>query len=124
MSSSFIHRFTVRVIEQELLLITSCKMKLYSLPMQTVTTATNNSKHDYWKSSSFNLEAIAPIYSIILFACISGNTLVCLTIAKNRHMRSRWHSLLVNLSVADMGLALAIPFQTLQFVNVSIGKFL
>eukprot|EP00794_Sanderia_malayensis_P012873 gene12873-14198_t len=81
----------------------------------------NTDKHDYWKKSTFSLKSILPAYLIILLICLTGNCLVCLTVWRNKNMRSRWYSLLVTLSVADMGLALTTPIQLLQFANVDIG---
>ena len=79
------------------------------------------SEKNYWKKSHFNVVAILPAYGILLTVCLVGNVLVCVTVIKNKRMRSRWYYLLMNLSIADMGFAITTPIQLLQFVNVDIG---
>ena len=82
----------------------------------------SNAKN-YWKKSHFNVGAILPAYGILLTVCLVGNVLVCVTIIRNKRMRTRWYYLLMNLSIADMGFAIATPIQLLQFVNIDIGMY-
>lgn len=83
--------------------------------------STTSSK-EYWKKSSFNLNLILPIYAVVLLVCIIGNTLICVTIYRNKKMRSRWYFFLVSLSIADLGFAITTPIQALQYVNVKLGN--
>ena len=96
------------------------KLGRFEAKMDPYLNATNAHKR-YWKKSLFNLNAILPVYGLILLICLVGNILVCLTIIRNKRMRSRWHFLLINLAIADMGFALTTPIQALQFVNVNLG---
>ena len=88
-----------------------------------VTLDEKSNEKNYWKKSHFNIGAILPAYGILLTVCLVGNVLVCVTIIRNKRMRSRWYYLLMNLSVADMGFTITTPIQLLQFVNVDIGMW-
>ena len=76
----------------------------------------------YYRRSSFNLNAILPAYIAVLLICLTGNILVCVTIFRNKKMRKRHYYFLANLSIADIGFALATPGQLINFAQVDTGK--
>ena len=56
-------------------------------------------------------EVRIPLYSIIFFLAVAGNTLVIVTLAQNRRMRTVTNVFLINLSVSDLLLAVfCMPF--------------
>eukprot|EP00795_Rhopilema_esculentum_P012278 gene12278-2920_t len=90
--------------------------------LSEVKNTTNSSDVKYLDKVRVDVNALLPAYLIILVACVIGNSLVCLTVIKNPDMkRKRWYYFLMNLSVADMGFALATPVHVLQFSRVDMG---
>ena len=69
-----------------------------------------------------DVNAVLPVYVIVLVACLIGNILVCVTVMKNNEMRKkRWYYFLMNLAIADMGFALITPVHLLQSAGVDMG---
>jgi len=61
--------------------------------------------------SILNGELRIALYAVIFVLSVTGNTLVILTLAQNRRMRTLTNVLLLNLSIADLLLALfCMPF--------------
>jgi hypothetical protein len=70
-------------------------------------------------------EVRIPLYSIIFFLAVAGNTLVIVTLAQNRRMRTVTNVFLINLSVSDLLLAVfCMPFTLIPTLlqNFIFGK--
>ena len=55
--------------------------------------------------------ALVVVFSVLIVTDLTGNTLVCLVVIKNKCMRTPMNFLLVNLALADMLVALGISLQ-------------
>ena len=89
--------------------------------METVNTT--NQSDFYYHNINSNVDAILPLYGLILLVCIVGNAVVCMTILCNPEMRKcRWYILLINLSFSDVGFALTSLSHILQLKGVNTGK--
>lgn len=83
----------------------------------------NNSTNEYTDQVKVDISAVLGIYLLVLTATLVGNILVCLTIIKNKEMRSkRWYYFLMNLSVADMSFALLTPVHLVQVAGINVGR--
>ena len=77
----------------------------------------------YFDKIKLDLSAVLPVYLIVLVVCLIGNIIVCITVLRSKEMRrKRWYYFLMNLSVADVGLALTTLSHLLQLQGVDVGK--
>ena len=77
----------------------------------------------YCQNINGYLDAILPLYALVLLACLIGNAVVCITILRDETMRRRrWYFLLINLSVADVGFAFTTMSYILQLKGIDTGK--
>ena len=84
--------------------------------------STANITEDYNVEFKFEMKAVLALYVPLLIASLTGNFLVCVTVLRNREMRSRrWYFFLVNLAVADMGIAFVSSMFAMQASSINLG---
>lgn len=100
------------------------KTNLVSYNCTNSTSITSPTKaSSYFNKIKLDLSAVLPVYFIVLVACLIGNITVCVTVLRSKEMRrKRWYYFLMNLSVADVGLALTTLSHLLQLQGVDVGK--
>ena len=89
--------------------------------------ATNGTNRSdlYYQNINKRLDAVLPLYSLVLLTCLVGNAIVCTTILKDAVMRKRrWYLLLINLSAADVGFAFTTMSYIMQLKGVDIGNII
>ena len=93
--------------------MSSIKATSASVNNSLLSKPTNSTSTSYDKL--FSIHVVIVVWLVFFLVCAVGNGLVCITVYRNRNMRTPTNALLANLAVADMLTAIASLLTIVDF---------